>query len=207
MATRRVRKSVELSFEELINLPIGNSKRTFLAFGRAMAAWARLERGFYSWFERITGLESAQARPLYFSATGFNARVKLIRAALEGVELPSNEEAFIKAAMKLANGYNPFRNKLAHGEFTFDGLIVEGKYADRKRARDEAVSGTLMEKFAKIVDEIAGVLSQANYLVDFAPEDDDELRTIEQCTKRLETIPKNFDPKDGSLEAAGAAAK
>jgi hypothetical protein len=45
-----------------------NTDRTLLAFGRAMAAWARIEVGFYASFEHITAFDMRQAKPIYYSA-------------------------------------------------------------------------------------------------------------------------------------------
>jgi hypothetical protein len=106
-----------------------------------MAAWARIEVGFYTWFEPITPFDMRQAKPIYYSATSFKSRLDLLRAALDGIQLDRKEETFIRAAMAVVIGYNSFRNKLAHGEFTFDGLLIEGKHVDRRRARRSHLSG------------------------------------------------------------------
>ena len=94
-------------------------------FGKAMVAWARLESGFYGWFEHATLLDMRQAKPLYYSATNFKARLDLLRAAISGTKLEAAEQEFIKAAIKLSIEYNTVRNKLAHGEMTIDGLVIE----------------------------------------------------------------------------------
>jgi hypothetical protein len=112
-----------------------------------MAAWARIEVGFYTWFEPITPFDMRQAKPIYYSATSFKSRLDLLRAALDGIQLDRNEETFIRAAMAVVIGYNSFRNKLAHGEFTFDGLLIEGKHVDRRRARAEAISAEQLQRF------------------------------------------------------------
>ena len=52
------------TLEELLALPLYNTDRTLLAFGRAMAAWARIEVGFYAWFEHITLFDARQAKPI-----------------------------------------------------------------------------------------------------------------------------------------------
>jgi len=78
-------------------------------------AWARIEVGFYAWFEHITAFDMRQAKPIYYSATNFKSRLDLLRAAMDGVRLERAEEMFIKAAMDVVIRYNSFRNKLAHG--------------------------------------------------------------------------------------------
>lgn len=99
-----------------------------------MAAWAKLEKGFYAWFEHITLLDMRQAQPLYFAPTSFKARTNLIRAALKSNQLESDEQKFIEKALGRADQYNSFRNKLAHGEFTIEGLLIESKELDYKAA-------------------------------------------------------------------------
>jgi hypothetical protein len=129
MARRTRSKSSELSEKD----------KSFLAFGRAMAAWASLESGLYAWFEHVTLLDTRKATPLYYSATNFKSRLDLLRAAMQSFQIEDDELKFLTAAIKRAVEYNGFRNKLAHGEFTFEGLIIESKHPDRKIARDTAI--------------------------------------------------------------------
>jgi hypothetical protein len=182
-----------MTLSELLELPMHNTDRTLLAFGRAMAAWARIEVGFYSWFEHITAFDMRQAKPIYYSATNFKSRLDLIRAAMDGVRLEPDEEMFIKAAMDVVIRYNSFRNKLAHGEFTFDGLLIESKHVDRKRARAEAISAEQLQRFAALATEFATILYRAYDLAFGHSDDDDELTTLEQCTERVKTLPRAFN--------------
>jgi len=89
--------------------------------------------------------------------------------------------------------YNSFRNKLAHGEFTFDGLLIEGKHVDRKRARAEAISVEQLKRFANLAAEFATILYRAYDLTFGPPDDDNELMTLEQCTERVKALPKTFN--------------
>src|SRR5258708_31729701 len=111
----------------------------FLSFGKAMAAWPLLESALYVWFEHATLLDMKQAKPIYYSATNFKSRLDLLRAAIRSNAMELDELEFIKSAIKLAIDYNSFRNKLAHGEFTVEGLIIESKHIDRKLAKESAV--------------------------------------------------------------------
>jgi hypothetical protein len=181
-----------LTLNELLNLPMHNTDRTLLAFGRAMAAWARIEVGFYTWFEHITAFDMRQAKPIYYSATNFKSRLDLLRAAMDGVRLERAEEMFIKAAMDVVIRYNSFRNKLAHGEFTFDGLLIEGKHVDRRRARAEAISAEQLQRFAALATEFSTVLYRAYDLALGVSEDEDELTTLEECTERVKALPRTF---------------
>ncbi|WP_315742396.1 hypothetical protein [Bradyrhizobium sp. SZCCHNR1075] len=193
---RRARLKAEgrgpLPLNELLDLPIHNTDRTLLAFGRAMAAWARIEVGFYTWFEHITAFDMRQAKPIYYSATNFKSRLDLLRAAIEGVQLDRAEETFIKAAMDVVIRYNSFRNKLAHGEFTFDGLLIEGKHVDRRQARAEAISAEQLQRFAALATEFSTILSRAYDLAFGVSEDDDNLATLEKCTEQMKALPRTF---------------
>jgi hypothetical protein len=187
-----------LSVNELMNLPVGNTDKTLLAFGKAMAAWARIEIGFYIWFEHIGAFDTRQARPIYYSATNFKSRMDLIRAAMEGVKLDREEEEFINAAIKVAIRYNSFRNKLAHGEFTFDGLLVEGKHVDRRKARAEAISANQLQAFAKLANEFSMILYTARDVALGVAEHDQEYTTLASCTESVKALPRAFNnARDG----------
>jgi hypothetical protein len=181
-----------LSTSELLNLKLNDTDKTLLAFGKAMAAWARIEIGFYIWFEHIGAFDTRQARPIYYSATNFKSRMDLIRAAMDGVTLDREEEEFINAAIKVAIGYNSFRNKLAHGEFTFDGLLVEGKHVDRRKARAEAISATQLQAFAKLANEFSTILYTARDVALGVAEDDEEHITLARCIENVKALPRAF---------------
>jgi hypothetical protein len=172
-------------------LPLSDKDKTLLAFGHAMAAWARIEVGFYTWFEHITAFDLHQAKPIYYSATSFKSRMDLIRAAMVGVTLERGEGAFINAAISLAIGYNSFRNKLAHGEFTFDGLLVEGKHVDRKRARAEAISEKELLRFANLADDFAELLNRSRDVALGFDDEDEPSITLEQFTDRVKALPRS----------------
>jgi hypothetical protein len=181
-----------LTVDELLNLPLGNTDRTLLAFGKAMAAWARIEIGFYTWFEHIGAFDLRQAKPIYYSATNFKSRMDLIRAAMAGVTLEDDEDQFINAAIKAAVRYNSFRNKLAHGEFTFDGLLVEGKHVDTRKARAEAISAPELLAFANLANEFSTILYRARDLALGIAEDDDEHTSLTMCTESVKALPHTF---------------
>jgi len=181
-----------LTLDEVLNLPLGDTDRTLLAFGKAMAAWARIEIGFYTWFEHIGAFDLRQAKPIYYSATNFKSRMDLIRAAMEGVTLEHDEDEFIRAAMKVAVSYNSFRNKLAHGEFTFDGLLVEGKHVDRRKARAEAISAAELQAFANLANEFSTILYAARDVALGFTEEDQEITSLAQCTERVKALPRSF---------------
>jgi hypothetical protein len=151
-----------------------------------MAAWARIEFSFYVWFEFVADLDLRLAKPLYYSAVGFRARMRLIRSALAAVEMEQDVERFLKAALGLADDYVGFRNKLAHGEFTIDGLIIEGKHASRFQARAEGVSITELRRFTTWFNDFAMLLLDARELAEgLSDEENEPGRTLENCIAQV----------------------
>jgi hypothetical protein len=163
---------------------LGDRDSAFLAFGKAMAAWARLEAGFYGWFEHITLLDLKQAKPLYYSATNFKSRTDLLRAAIVGTRLESAEQDFIEEAVKVAVQYNSFRNKLAHGEFTLEGLIIESKHADRAKAKEKAIGLPQLAVYTDRFNILANLLWQARDLAVGFDDESDPDATLETCKQR-----------------------
>ena len=163
--------------------------QAFLAFGKAMAAWAGIEAGLYGWFEHLTGLDLHQAKPIYYSATNFKSRLDLIRAAIAGVQAEKGEIDFIEEAMKLAQPCNSFRNKLAHGEFTIDGLVIQGKHASRAAAREEAISQVHLRHYALCFEEFASVLLYAREVAEgFIDEDHEPGLMLGDLTARVQNL-------------------
>jgi len=129
------------------NIPkgkLGTRDKTFLAFGKAMAEWALLERALYDWFEHLTLLSEPRAKAIYFAAKNTSNRLDLLRAAIGTSGIEADAQNFITEAIKRVVNYSTFRNKLAHGEFTFEGQIIESKLP-RKTAREKAVTKEQLE--------------------------------------------------------------
>jgi hypothetical protein len=167
---------------------LSDRDKAFLLFGKAMAAWAALEMSFYIWFEHAMLLDMRQAKPLYYAATNFKARLDLLRAAISSTKLEKEEQAFIEAAIKKAIKYSSFRNKLAHGEFTLEGLLIESKHADYKAARSSAITQreieTAARNFSKLAELIADARDYAIGLRDMLEED-----SLEICRQRVIELP------------------
>jgi hypothetical protein len=173
---------------------LSNQDQAFLLFGRAMAAWAKVERAFYAWFEHITLLDMRQAQPLYYAVTNFRSRMDLISAGLAFVKLDcKEEEEFIGKAIKLARNYSSFRNRLAHGEFTIDGLIVEGRTVDRAEARKNAISHEQLRAAANNFQTLADLLWQARDLGLMGEIEDEPDASLSGCIQRLRDLPRRAD--------------
>jgi hypothetical protein len=160
---------------------------SFLLFGRAMAAWANVEKGLYLWFEHATLLDTNVAKPLFYSGTSFQSRLGLLKAAVNSSGLERDARSFIEAAMKRAASYSAFRNRLAHGEFTMDGLIVEGKHHERKVARDEAITQDMLNVAANNFRKLADLLWKARDL-ELGYEDEPEA-SLDSYLQELNDLP------------------
>lgn len=92
-----------------------------MAFGRAFGQWALIEERLFYWFHYATGLPGDLARIIYYSHRTFQGRSLMLENVLETrpLKVPGAQE-FIVAAIKKAVQFNGFRNKLAHGDPTFD---------------------------------------------------------------------------------------
>jgi hypothetical protein len=166
---------------------LGEVDRTFLAFGRAMAAWALIERALYTWFEHLTLLDTGVTKPIYFSAKSTSSRLDLLRAAIGAIELGKNEKVFITEAISVVVKYSSFRNKLAHGEFTFDGEIIETKQTSRKAVKEKSISREDLHRASQNFMVLTNLLNNALGFVEGYPESEDE--SIEICIVQLRELP------------------
>jgi hypothetical protein len=166
---------------------LGEVDKTFLAFGKAMAAWALIERALYNWFEHLTLLDTGLAKSIYFSAKSTSNRLDMIRAALKCLRLDENEQTFITEAINVVGKYSSFRNKLAHGEFTFDGEIVETKHTGRKIAKEKAISREELRVATQNFIELTNLLNNALGFAQGYPESEDESLVI--CLAQLRELP------------------
>ena len=129
-------------------------------------------------------------RSLFYSATSFQSRLGLLRAAVNSSGLEADARSFIEAAMKRAASYSAFRNRLAHGEFTMDGLIIEGKHHEHKVARDGAITPRMLSVAATNFRSLADLLWKArdpDLGFDFEDEPEASLRTYLQRANELPT--------------------
>jgi hypothetical protein len=176
-------------------LAMSNKDKALLQFGKTMAAWANLEKAFYGWFEHITSLDMRQAQPLYFAPTSFKARIDLLRAAMVAFYLKDDERAFIEKALGLAVHYSGFRNKLAHGEFTFEGVIIESKHADRKAAREKGITQEQLKNAANVFQELTNILWKARDIAIGMEIEDEPEASLETCAQQVDELPRFESPK------------
>lgn len=165
--------------------PNSSKDEALLAFGKAMAAWAKVERGLYLWFEHITLLDYQKCNPLYYSVQTFRARLELIRAALSCNQLENDEREFIEIAMKVVLPYNSVRNKLAHGEFTLDGLVFDSKVVDHRERQQTVIDQQSLDRFTQEAGKLARLLADARDLALGFEDHNDPEASLQRCIREI----------------------
>lgn len=92
----------------------------YQAFGLVMAQWARLESCMFYWFMYAIDKPEAIARAIFFSAKSFTGRRDMFNGAIPHSPFDDDIKMFLKAASKKARQYSEFRNRVAHGEPTWN---------------------------------------------------------------------------------------
>ena len=121
-----------------------------LALGRALGQWALIEERLSYWFEDATGMPNEMARAIFFAPRTFTGRADLLEAARKHSDrLRPCAGEFIKEATRKAGQFASFRNRIAHGEQSFDvrkesptfkqTILISGRYHPEKAA-DNAIT-------------------------------------------------------------------
>jgi hypothetical protein len=167
------------------------SDKTLLEFGKVMSEWSKIERCLFYWFAYATLLDDAPARCIFYSANSFRARVDMLEAVVNLNKLEENETAVIKAGIKRAVQWSAFRNKIAHGEFSFDQQnIVQGKLPPRA-AKAKAISFEHLQRARRNFRELSDAL-YAGLDLTFGPgenADDGLLASLEGCLEVIQSLP------------------
>lgn len=86
----------------------------YLAYGRAMANWAELERALCNLFIRLTGMKSDIAWDIFYSARSLQGRVDMVQVAIPYARtIPAGRE-FLVRATRIISSYAAVRNSMAH---------------------------------------------------------------------------------------------
>jgi hypothetical protein len=182
---------------------VSNKKdNAYLAYGKALAAWASVERACYAWFEHLTLLGEQQARGIFYSARSFDGRMGMLKAALEHSGIMEAEITdFAKEAFKKASTFSKFRNTLAHGEFTYEGLLIEGKHPPKK-AKELAIDGEKLRIATQNFQNLANLIHEVLYFVD-------EIKTPEssprKCLQLILELPDQADSNQPPQKAVKLA--
>lgn len=85
-----------------------------------MEGWSYVESSLCSLFIKVTQMYPPMGRKVFYSATGFRARTKMLRLALESVNLIDEGMLdFWTTAIAKADKYSVFRNLVVHGDVVF----------------------------------------------------------------------------------------
>lgn len=139
------------------------------------------------------------ARAIFFAPRTFQARTDLLEAAITNdTTLCACAREFIKAATVKAGKLSSFRNRLAHGEQTFDTreespthkqvILISSRLHPEKAAAD-GVTGR------KLIFAIANFRELAKLLMDvseFLRDPKDPTLPVE-CLRRLNALPNQAD--------------
>lgn len=146
----------------------GDLRPLYLASGRAILSWSKIEDELAQSFAKLTKTEYWTARHLFFSVSGYSSRHSLLSAALRMAKIGQDERDFFTATLKKMQGWSDFRNAIVHGvpaiELRGDGsrtpLIVEGGVQPRPQYLEEqAISVAMLERASGNFEELAWLVS------------------------------------------------
>ena len=164
--------------------------RTLLTYGKALGKWAEIEKALYDWFRYATLLDDRPARAIFYSATAFRGRLDMLDALVDLEQLEAADIEFLEAASKKCIQYSGFRNKLAHGAFSFDGTqILQGKHP-YKIARENALALDDLVIAASNFENLADAIQAALFISQGAdPPEEEPLSSLEKCLAQVRTLP------------------
>ena len=88
--------------------------------GKTIEGWSYIESCLCSLFIKVTQMYPPMGRKVFYSATGFRARTKMLRVAIESVNLAEDGmRDFWTTAIDKADKYAGFRNLVVHGDIVF----------------------------------------------------------------------------------------
>jgi hypothetical protein len=85
-----------------------------LKFGRAMGAWATVERELGTLFMMLTKIEPAMATQIYYSARSFTGRLDILKSSLAAAKVTDEAKNVTQKVITKSRQYCEFRNKIAH---------------------------------------------------------------------------------------------
>jgi hypothetical protein len=112
------RPETKLTAEQ--QLQIGNLFHQKL--GQCVASWSFVESSLCTYFTRLTQMHPVTARRIFYSATGFDARAKMLIAAIGSVKTEPDISAFLNKIVGKARNYAGSRNAIMHGDVMFVGF-------------------------------------------------------------------------------------
>jgi hypothetical protein len=172
-----------------------------LALGRTLGEWAKIEDRLHNWFHYISGMTYETSKAVFYSARSFSARKEMLEAALShAIFNPASALEFIKRATAKSGAYVAFRNRLAHGEPSFDVrdensptfkqvILLQGKHVPAIAA-DSAVTMTQLENALENYRELSRLLMDVFEVVNGTDPD-----IPEESLRLLAALPKAPESK------------
>lgn len=86
----------------------------FLAMGKAIGTWAAVERSLAEIFQHLTGLDYLTARALFYAASSFDSKLRLVKAAVLASKAGGAQKKYLSQVLNITSGYSSARNKIVH---------------------------------------------------------------------------------------------
>jgi len=113
-----------------------NRKELLHAIGECINAWSVLEAYMEKFFRTITGMDALMSQKIFFTLTGFDARIRVLSAAIETSTQREDVKELLKAVIIKSKHYAQTRNDIVHGhvitfapgyKYSEQYVIVQGK--------------------------------------------------------------------------------
>jgi len=140
-----------------------------LKIGRTVAVWGFVETGLCNWFQKLTAMHAILSRKIFYSLTGFDARKRMLMAAVNYVQTQPDLSEYLKAIVNKAGNYSGTRNMIVHGDVVFIGdetsryfrqtIILQGRQAWGPDIPDaEMLTGDQLEAAEENFGRLAAVI-------------------------------------------------
>jgi len=104
------------------------AKRSFLLqVGNCVSEWSMVEMELERIFQQVTRMTYLMAQKVFYSANGFDARTRMLLAAMEDANIDPGTKVLIEKLINLARNYARTRNQIVHGKIVYN-CIPESKH-------------------------------------------------------------------------------
>jgi hypothetical protein len=143
---------------------LDHDPRLATALGNMLVAWAYAEYTLVNTLAAIMAIDPNMAWVTYYRVPTFEARVKVIRAAITEWEPPAHlDKAAIDTAVEKLAKLSMTRNGWVHGDWCADGKFTETVIFDARRGPDDPARRKDM-KAADVINHCEAVRRRAHDL-------------------------------------------
>jgi hypothetical protein len=175
----------------------------YLEYGPAMFAWQLIEAELATLFSRLTKIPPDMAIQIFYSGTGFNARIDVFSASLTASKADEAIKTLAHGIIAKSKQYSAFRNKFAHDQpllyqhgqpAKFEIVMAHGKGqfqsdAVKKRYMDAAIT------VPEIKEAAAAFRDLATFIRDLWAQFPIRRTSIDKLHARLQALPILPRPK------------